>query len=334
MADDDDDEKHKILADIIAAGYRAVLKRPVDPDGLAAYGRWLKGKPLADAVQQMIESLLKSSEFAGKWTAARALLGVDDNRAFIDTADVEVVMITYNEQDMLPYSLPALSAHFDRFLFVDMYSTDRTPSIISDLLGNRARIVQYRRQLLLEDGYAHARNFASVYAARPWVLSMDADEVLAGGVAAGKIPIDRVAGQSFAVSAQRRNLRPDGWRPGQPIDVRRYPVSETAAKTRLYRPAVGLRWDGYLHEELSGRGIGSQTAKSWLVLDHLSRFKDASRMKEQTLLYSWMLLRIYEHPHLRSGVNPYWYDEHVPKNMQKIRDEAQAFAGSLGERLA
>ena len=55
------------IVDLIHSAYQAVLKRDPDPDGLAAYIRLFKARSSQEAVQNMLKSMLGSSEFRRKF---------------------------------------------------------------------------------------------------------------------------------------------------------------------------------------------------------------------------------------------------------------------------
>jgi GT2 family glycosyltransferase len=223
---------------LIKAAYRGILGRDPDPDGLSTYLQHFKGRPVEVALEITLERLLLSAEFSRRWYARRGwrtATTAQSGRNLIPAADVEIVMLTYNEQDMLPYSLPALAKHFDNFLFLDMESTDQTKEVIADLLRAKpaVRVAPYKREYLLDYGYAHARNFASLHCQKPWLFVVDADEILAGGVKDGKIRLDRLAAATAIVSCERRNLKPGDWQPGEPLDISRLPLGRKEAMNRL-----------------------------------------------------------------------------------------------------
>ncbi len=248
--------------------------------------------------------------------------------------EIEIVMLTYNEEDMLPYSVPALTNYFKNFLFLDMESTDRTLQIIKDLLGDQARVIPYKREGLLASGYAHARNFAAQHCTKPWLLMVDADEVLTGGVTSNEVAIDAGDDATSIVTIDLRILQSKEWQIGQPLVSSQFQIEKTVSgKKRLYRPEHAC-WRGYIHEELFPLAAGdSCNAKSHLVLDHLTSFRRPGRVGLKRQMYSWMLLRVYKEITLRDGVNPFWYDEYVPKYLQQIEADAQTFAARYGMPL-
>lgn len=85
---------------------------------------------------------------------------------------ISAVMNTYNAERYLPEVLDSL-AGFDEIVLVDMHSTDRTREIA---LRYGARIVDFERCGICEP----ARNAAIQAASNPWVLIVDADELIPG----------------------------------------------------------------------------------------------------------------------------------------------------------
>jgi glycosyltransferase involved in cell wall biosynthesis len=83
---------------------------------------------------------------------------------------ISVVMNTYNAEKCLPQVLEALQ-RFDEIVLVDMHSTDNTRSIARSY---GARIVDFEHCGICEP----ARNTAIQAASNPWVLIVDADELV------------------------------------------------------------------------------------------------------------------------------------------------------------
>jgi glycosyltransferase involved in cell wall biosynthesis len=79
-------------------------------------------------------------------------------------------MLTRNEEDRLPASLEPLRGHVERVLVLDAESDDRTREIAEEL-GAEVSVRGW-------EGYVNARRHILAAAATPWVLMIDADEVL------------------------------------------------------------------------------------------------------------------------------------------------------------
>jgi len=84
-------------------------------------------------------------------------------------ARLSVVVICYNEEEIIEKCLNSVK-WADEIIVVDSYSTDQTMKIAK---GYTDRIYQHEWQ-----GYGRQKNLALSYASHPWVLSLDADEVL------------------------------------------------------------------------------------------------------------------------------------------------------------
>lgn len=87
---------------------------------------------------------------------------------------ISAVMNTYNAERYLPEVLESLK-EFDEIILVDMHSTDRTREIATRY---GARIIDFERCGICEP----ARNAAIQAASNPWVLVVDADELVPEGL--------------------------------------------------------------------------------------------------------------------------------------------------------
>lgn len=90
--------------------------------------------------------------------------------------DISLVMVVRNEEQSLPESLPAALKVCSEVIIVDTGSWDGTV----DLLRDGFNIKPYRLQQPQDDAYniVPARNYALSLATQPWILTLDADEVL------------------------------------------------------------------------------------------------------------------------------------------------------------
>ena len=83
---------------------------------------------------------------------------------------ISAVLNTYNAAEHLDEVLDALHG-FDEIILVDMHSTDETRAIAT---RHGARIIDFERCGICEP----ARNAAIQAASNPWVLIVDADEIV------------------------------------------------------------------------------------------------------------------------------------------------------------
>ncbi len=157
---------------------------------------------------------------------------------------ISATIITLNEQAKIAQCIKSLS-FCSEVIVVDSHSSDETAHIASAL---GARVFQNRWQ-----GYGAQKNFAHQLATQPWVLNVDADEVITPELAAeiktalhtsgdasvsGTIRGFRVARKSFYLG---RWIRYGGWYPNY--------VTRLALKqfSRWTEPQV--------HEELHVDGV-------------------------------------------------------------------------------
>ena len=83
---------------------------------------------------------------------------------------LSAIVIAKNEQDQLTRCLSSLK-FADEIIVIDNNSTDRTAKIAKDL---KAKVIKFS----LQGDYSRIRNFALQQASYPWVLFVDADEVV------------------------------------------------------------------------------------------------------------------------------------------------------------
>ncbi|MDX2227429.1 MAG: glycosyltransferase family 2 protein [Verrucomicrobiae bacterium] len=87
---------------------------------------------------------------------------------------ISCCLITLNEERNLPRCLRSLQGVADEIVILDSSSTDRTPQIAAEF-GARYLTAPWQ-------GFVAQKNLAVQHAAHPWVLALDADEELSGGL--------------------------------------------------------------------------------------------------------------------------------------------------------
>lgn len=83
---------------------------------------------------------------------------------------LSVVIITFNEEKNIGRCLEAAKKVADEIVVVDSYSTDQTKNIC---LSHGVRFVEHAFE-----GYVQQKNYANSQASNPYILNLDADEVL------------------------------------------------------------------------------------------------------------------------------------------------------------
>ena len=149
-------------------------------------------------------------------------------------ADVSVVMIVKNEAGRIRACLDSVRWAAE-LVVVDGGSLDGTPEICREY---RARV--FSREMAA--GFGEQKNFAVAQATRPWILSLDADEVVTDPL---RREIEDVVGRADACDGYRmprltwflgRPIRRCGWYP--------------APVLRLFRRGRGRFNDALVHEEV------------------------------------------------------------------------------------
>ena len=244
----------------------------------------------------------------------------------IDFNQVSVCLITFNEEQFLSECLHALRHTFSDFCVLDMGSLDKTVQIVSDILGPCVTMTEWPRRNLFTSGFAAARNAVSAVASRPFVLQIDADEILTFPRELKAIYLENYAADSLAWKVQRRNLI--GSMPAEftPSTLADYDTSSVERHVRLYRQCAEIEWRGYLHEEVfvSGRRASEFVSAAMLNLEHLSQFRPRETNIGKEGLYAWMLLNAYNDPGLRSTMQQE-YITHTESNLGWLRPLAFEF---------
>ena len=184
-----------------------------------------------------------------------------------DSAAITVCILTRNEEDRLPATLQPLLGYAERILVLDSGSEDRTMEIAAELgaeVSSRAW-----------EGYVSARRHILAQARTPWVLMIDADEVLESGF------WDELDHRGFP------DLSTDGYQ------VRRRTVylgrtlrfaGQPDWKTLLFRREKAYFEDRAVHEAVQIDGKIERLDSKILHFSYRSREEHQERMRRYELL--------------------------------------------------
>ena len=148
---------------------------------------------------------------------------------------ISVVIIAKNNEKEIAACLKSVKGA-DEIIVLDTGSVDGTVKIAND---HRAKVFFYK----WNDDFAEARNRALDYATNPWVLSIDTDEELIGGIEGLRAAIDA----NFSKNCIALKVKDS---------VKEYWVGRIFRKTGAY-------WIGKIHEDLNVQPVDF-TDKVWL----------------------------------------------------------------------
>jgi glycosyltransferase involved in cell wall biosynthesis len=174
---------------------------------------------------------------------------------------ISTVIITRNEQHHIARCVGSVRGVADEVLVVDSGSDDQTMEIAASL-GARVLERPWR-------GYSDQKNFAAEQAAKEWILSLDADEVLSDPLRLELIRLKKEGPAADAYAFPRkaqylgRWINHSGWYPDH--------------KIRLYRRDKGIWAGAYVHESVVVKGTVVQCKGDLLhytcdsIEEHLER---------------------------------------------------------------
>jgi glycosyltransferase involved in cell wall biosynthesis len=188
---------------------------------------------------------------------------------------ISVVIITWNEARRIRRCLESIR-WADEIIVVDQHSTDGTPAICREY--GTAVISR-----TMTRGFGDQKNFAIRHASRPWILSLDADEVVTPDL--HDSIVRAVAGPSVHAGYRMprltnylgRFIRHCGWYPNPVL--------------RLFRAGAGRFTDAFVHEEVVVDGSVGALAGDLLHYSYDSLAEHIRKMNLYTAYDARMLAR-------------------------------------------
>ena len=184
-----------------------------------------------------------------------------------------MTIIARDEEDRLPETLESVRFADEVVVVVDAASTDRTEQIARDF-GAKVLVRPF-------DGFGHQKNAAQAAARGPWILSLDADEIvspdLAVEIRARLGELAREGSPSPSIAAFRIPILLEFL--GRPLHFGRGPV---VRPVRLYHRESGHFSDDPIHERVVVEGRLDAFDETIL---HRS-YRDLSHYLEKLNLYT------------------------------------------------
>lgn len=151
--------------------------------------------------------------------------------------EISLCMIVRNEQEHLAACLESAAGAVDEIIIVDTGSTDATKEIA-------ARFTQHVYDYVWQDDFAAARNASLQYAAKPFILWLDADDVLD--------PPERE--KLIRLKAQLHDAVDAVMLPYHYAFDERGEPALVFERERIVRRAAGFRFTGAVHEVMAVSG--------------------------------------------------------------------------------
>jgi len=198
-------------------------------------------------------------------------------------------LIVRDEEAVLARALASLRGLADEVVVYDTGSTDRTREVAR---AAGAVVVEG----YWDEDFAGARNRALAHCAGRWVLSVDADEVVEGDVAAARRELEGTTADRLLLRC--RNLVVAGSRSANVLPV-----------ARLFRRHLG-RWAGRLHEQILHRTLGNLLPEAHLEAisllhdGYLAEIFAGRGKKDRNLLLARRAVEAFEVDGALDGVIP------------------------------
>ena len=214
--------------------------------------------------------------------------------------EISLCMIVRNEEESLGRCLDSVRDAVDEIIIVDTGSTDRTKEIASLYTD---RIYDYAWC----DDFSAARNKAFSYASKPFLMWMDADDVLEGSELPKLLALrERLAEEVDAVMLPYHcGTRPDGT------------PELVFERERILRRGAGFRFSGVVHEAITLRG---NIIRGDAAIRHLGEHSEESA-RRNLALYE----RAMERGMRMTPRDQYYYARELMANGLTVRAE-QAFS--------
>jgi glycosyltransferase involved in cell wall biosynthesis len=256
---------------------------------------------------------------------------------------ISAVLACRNEEPFIQAWLEETCVYAQEMLIAVNAPTDATCDIIARFKAHSPvpiRCEWFPARTVARFGYSVMKNEMIARATGDWITSIDADEEI------GLTPDGLGRALDAAMAAGRSALSlcwADHPRPQDLTDdctmnhratlrLAHVPSAPPLHKCKVFRSRAGYWWRGIIHEEFVryGRDALAFCHDSGAYLHHYGYLR-RPRPEWKDPLYSFLICRARDCPHLRLGVNRAWYVDRFEGNEIAIRAEAARFRAHRDE---
>lgn len=182
--------------------------------------------------------------------------------------EISLCMIVRNEENCLGRALESVQGAVDEIIVLDTGSTDRTREIARSY---GACVFDY----VWQDDFAAARNAAFSYAGKPYLMWMDADDVLEAQEKEKLIALRPAldGGIDAVMMPYACGSRPDGT-PELIFD-----------RERIVRAGAGFFFEGAVHEAMS---VSGRVVREEIVIRHQGDHAERSNRRNLSIYEKWI----------------------------------------------
>lgn len=217
--------------------------------------------------------------------------------------ELSLCMIVRDEEERLGRCLDSVKDAVDEIVILDTGSSDATRAVARRYTD---KVFDY----VWQDDFAHARNASFAYATRPYILWLDADDVLDPDEAEKLCALKaRLDGQVDAVMLPYAYaFGPDG-RPSLVFE-----------RERIVRRAAGFAFSGVVHEAMA---VGGNVLHEDIVVRHTGAHGARSNRRNLSIYETWLA-----RGRTLSARDAYYYAREL-KSAGRLEDAEAAFARFL-----
>lgn len=181
---------------------------------------------------------------------------------------ISAVLIVKNEASHLPACLEALQEVVDEIVVADTGSADETLALAREH-------TPHCHAIPWEEDFAAARNQAIALAAGPWILSIDADEVIERPERARALLDEFIQFQPAGTTGTIQHRSPTGAGAEQRL---------VTGHVERFFPKAGYRFAGAIHEQLVPvEGVHGGVASTGVVVRHSGYAQDSTDSNHKAL---------------------------------------------------
>jgi glycosyltransferase involved in cell wall biosynthesis len=240
---------------------------------------------------------------------------------------ITVTVQFHNELEFLEGWFASASRYADEIICASHNATDGSLEFFQEKAKSfPITILEFPEDTVAKYGFSYMKNSLITCATGDWIVCLDADEEM--DIDKATFPTIVRGAAALATQTMHISDTEPHWSLSNRQQIRDEAKWQEQRHWRIFKNGHGIKWHGLIHESLrwpSGVHVALTSKRTAIKMYHFGALANPAKRTFKDGLYAELLLRAYENRSLRDGTDKWWFENFVPNNITKLKEDRDAF---------